>query len=90
MWVNLTIVRDARVSSICQQLQSLLEESQSEASKERKLRERSEMFSKELEQELESLKQRQLGRSPSASNLEASQEIARYDIPFCHDHTISL
>ena len=61
-----------------QQLQSQTDESQSEASRERKLRERSEAFSRELEQEIEALKQRQLGRSPSATSLEISQEVSRY------------
>ncbi len=69
------------------ELQSLLEESQSEASKERKLKDWSEQFSKELEAELDSLKQRQLGRSPSTTNLETSQEIARYGVNY---HSSSL
>lgn len=58
-------------------MQSSLEEAQAEASKEHKLRERAEMFSKELSQELEAMKQRSLGRSASSTNLEQAAEITR-------------
>ena len=40
----------------------MYEETQAEANRERKLRERSEHYSRELEQEIEQLKQRTLGR----------------------------
>ena len=59
------------------ELQSLLEEAQSESGKEKKLRERSDLFCKELEQELEALKQRNLGRSTSAASLVDAQELSR-------------
>ncbi len=63
--------------SLLLQMQSQLDEVASEASRERKLRERSEVFAREVEQEMEALKQRQLGRSPSTSSLEVSQELSR-------------
>uniref|UniRef100_A0A8C8SUJ2 Serine/threonine-protein kinase MRCK alpha n=1 Tax=Pelusios castaneus TaxID=367368 RepID=A0A8C8SUJ2_9SAUR len=48
-----------------------------EASKDRKLRERSEQYSKQLESELEGLKQKQVGRSPGVSSTEHQQEITK-------------
>uniref|UniRef100_A0A8D2LV96 Serine/threonine-protein kinase MRCK alpha n=1 Tax=Varanus komodoensis TaxID=61221 RepID=A0A8D2LV96_VARKO len=48
-----------------------------EASKDRKLRERSEQYSKQLENELEGLKQKQIGRSPGVSSTEHQQEITK-------------
>ncbi|XP_056672015.1 serine/threonine-protein kinase MRCK alpha isoform X12 [Monodelphis domestica] len=48
-----------------------------EASKDRKLRERSEQYSKQLENELEGLKQKQIGRSPGISSIEHQQEITK-------------
>uniref|UniRef100_A0A8D0L5F5 Serine/threonine-protein kinase MRCK alpha n=1 Tax=Sphenodon punctatus TaxID=8508 RepID=A0A8D0L5F5_SPHPU len=48
-----------------------------EASKDRKLRERSEQYSKQLENELVGLKQKQIGRSPGVSSTEHQQEIAK-------------
>uniref|UniRef100_A0A4W3HJG3 non-specific serine/threonine protein kinase n=1 Tax=Callorhinchus milii TaxID=7868 RepID=A0A4W3HJG3_CALMI len=51
------------------------EEAAAEASKERKLHERSEQYSKQLEEELEGLKQ--VGRSPGVSSTEHQQEVAR-------------
>jgi len=59
------------------ELQSYLEEAQAEASREKKLRERAELFSKELSQELEGLQQRSIGRSSSSSSLDLSQEVSR-------------
>ncbi|XP_013414269.1 serine/threonine-protein kinase MRCK alpha isoform X3 [Lingula anatina] len=58
-------------------LQTQLDESTAEASKQSKLRERSESYAKELEQEIETMKQKSLGRTPSTSNLETTQEINR-------------
>uniref|UniRef100_A0A8C6Y262 Serine/threonine-protein kinase MRCK alpha n=1 Tax=Naja naja TaxID=35670 RepID=A0A8C6Y262_NAJNA len=48
-----------------------------EASKDRKLRERSEQYSKQLENELEGLKQKQIGWSPGVSSSEHQQEITK-------------
>ncbi|XP_032603301.3 serine/threonine-protein kinase MRCK alpha isoform X15 [Taeniopygia guttata] len=48
-----------------------------EASKDRKLRERSEQYSKQLESEVEGLKQKQVGRSPGVSSTEHQQEITK-------------
>ncbi|NXI47835.1 MRCKA kinase, partial [Galbula dea] len=48
-----------------------------EASKDRKLRERSEQYSKQLEGEIEGLKQKQIGRSPGISSIEHQQEITK-------------
>ncbi|XP_066849722.1 serine/threonine-protein kinase MRCK alpha isoform X6 [Anser cygnoides] len=48
-----------------------------EASKDRKLREKSEQYSKELESEVEGLKQKQVGRSPAVSYIEYQQEITK-------------
>ncbi|NWV49388.1 MRCKA kinase, partial [Daphoenositta chrysoptera] len=48
-----------------------------EASKDRKLRERSEQYSKQLESEVEGLKQKQVGRSPGVSSIEQQQEITK-------------
>uniref|UniRef100_F7E1U8 Serine/threonine-protein kinase MRCK beta n=1 Tax=Ornithorhynchus anatinus TaxID=9258 RepID=F7E1U8_ORNAN len=57
-------------------LESQLEDAVAEASKERKLREHSESFSKQLENELEVLKIKQGGRGLSAT-LEHQQEISK-------------
>ncbi|XP_072356332.1 serine/threonine-protein kinase MRCK alpha-like isoform X3 [Scyliorhinus torazame] len=54
-----------------------VEQSAAEASKERKLRERSEQYSKQLEDELEGLKKKQIGRSPGVSSMEHQQEVAK-------------
>ncbi|XP_068925224.1 serine/threonine-protein kinase MRCK alpha isoform X3 [Petaurus breviceps papuanus] len=54
-----------------------VESAVAEASKDRKLRERSEQYSKQLENELEGLKQKQIGRSPGISSIEHQQEITK-------------
>ncbi|XP_067884042.1 serine/threonine-protein kinase MRCK alpha-like isoform X6 [Heterodontus francisci] len=54
-----------------------MEQSAAEASKERKLREQSEQYSKQLEDELEGLKKKQVGRSPGVSSTEHQQEVAK-------------
>ena len=59
------------------QIQTQLEESQSEASKQLKLRERSEQFCAELEQEIENHKQRLVGRPLSGVSLSDSQEACK-------------
>uniref|UniRef100_A0A8C0D0G8 non-specific serine/threonine protein kinase n=1 Tax=Balaenoptera musculus TaxID=9771 RepID=A0A8C0D0G8_BALMU len=57
-------------------LEAQLEDAVAEASKERKLREHSENFSKQIESELEALKMKQGGRGPGAA-LEHQQEISK-------------
>ncbi|XP_006839603.1 PREDICTED: serine/threonine-protein kinase MRCK beta [Chrysochloris asiatica] len=58
------------------ELEGQLEDAVAEASKERKLREHSENFSKQVESELEALKMKQGGRGPSAAS-EHQQEISK-------------
>ena len=59
-------------------LQSRSDEAEAEASKERKLRERSEEYTRNVEGELEKMQQRPHGRSPSLTSIEASQEVSRW------------
>uniref|UniRef100_A0A8C4RC54 non-specific serine/threonine protein kinase n=1 Tax=Eptatretus burgeri TaxID=7764 RepID=A0A8C4RC54_EPTBU len=59
------------------QLESKVEDFQAEASKERKLRERSDQYCRQMEEELECLKQKQMGRSAGVSSLEHQQEMGR-------------
>uniref|UniRef100_A0A7N4NIA7 Serine/threonine-protein kinase MRCK alpha n=1 Tax=Sarcophilus harrisii TaxID=9305 RepID=A0A7N4NIA7_SARHA len=59
------------------ELEVHVESAVAEASKDRKLRERSEQYSKQLENELEGLKQKQVGRSPGISSIEHQQEITK-------------
>ncbi|XP_053330292.1 serine/threonine-protein kinase MRCK beta [Spea bombifrons] len=58
------------------ELETQLEDAAAEASKERKLREHSENFSKQLERELEALKVKQGGRTPGVT-LEHQQELSK-------------
>uniref|UniRef100_A0ABI7X5L9 non-specific serine/threonine protein kinase n=1 Tax=Felis catus TaxID=9685 RepID=A0ABI7X5L9_FELCA len=58
------------------ELEARLEDTVAEASRERKLREHSENFSKQVESELEALKMKQGGRGPGAT-LEHQQEISK-------------
>uniref|UniRef100_I3KS58 non-specific serine/threonine protein kinase n=1 Tax=Oreochromis niloticus TaxID=8128 RepID=I3KS58_ORENI len=58
------------------ELEAQLDEAQTEASKERKLREHSEVYSKQLEAELQSLKSQQ-GRGVAAGGAEFHQELSR-------------
>ncbi|XP_035955401.1 serine/threonine-protein kinase MRCK beta isoform X2 [Halichoerus grypus] len=58
------------------ELETRLEDAVAEASRERKLREHSESFSKQVESELEALKMKQGGRGPGAT-LEHQQEISK-------------
>ncbi|XP_073784261.1 serine/threonine-protein kinase MRCK alpha isoform X4 [Danio rerio] len=53
------------------------EEWSAEAQKEKKLRERSEQFSRQLEEELDSIKQKHVGRSPSTGSSEQNQELSK-------------
>ncbi|XP_048386636.1 serine/threonine-protein kinase MRCK alpha-like isoform X7 [Stegostoma tigrinum] len=66
-----------RMERVKKELDVQMEKSAAEASKERKLRERSEQYSKQLEDELEGLKKRQVGRSPGVSSTEHQQEVAK-------------
>ncbi|KFO15303.1 Serine/threonine-protein kinase MRCK beta, partial [Balearica regulorum gibbericeps] len=69
--------QDIRKSEkIRKELEAQLEEVVAEASKERKLREHSEVFSKQLESELEALKLKQGGRAAGAT-LEHQQELSK-------------
>uniref|UniRef100_A0A4X1TQZ1 Serine/threonine-protein kinase MRCK beta n=1 Tax=Sus scrofa TaxID=9823 RepID=A0A4X1TQZ1_PIG len=65
-----------RADKCRKELEAQLEDAVAEASKERKLREHSENFSKQIESELEALKMKQGGRGPGAA-LEHQQEISR-------------
>uniref|UniRef100_A0A8V5G9G6 Serine/threonine-protein kinase MRCK beta n=1 Tax=Melopsittacus undulatus TaxID=13146 RepID=A0A8V5G9G6_MELUD len=72
-----TMRQDIRKSEkIRKELEAQLEEVVAEASKERKLREHSEVFSKQLENELEALKLKQGGRAAGAT-LEHQQELSK-------------
>ncbi|KGL84048.1 Serine/threonine-protein kinase MRCK beta, partial [Tinamus guttatus] len=69
--------QDIRKSEkIRKELEAQLEEVAAEASKERKLREHSEVFSKQLENELEALKLKQGGRAAGVT-LEHQQELSK-------------
>ncbi|NWU64914.1 MRCKA kinase, partial [Pterocles burchelli] len=59
------------------ELEVQAEAAAAEASKDRKLRERSEQYSKQLESEVEGLKQKQVGRSLGVSSIEHQQEITK-------------
>jgi serine/threonine-protein kinase MRCK len=63
--------------SLLQQLHGQVDEYRADSNKERKLRERAEQYSRELEQEIEAAKRKNLNRGPTASHLEMSQEISR-------------
>ncbi|XP_049445079.1 serine/threonine-protein kinase MRCK beta isoform X2 [Epinephelus fuscoguttatus] len=58
------------------ELEAQLDDTKAEASKERKLREHSEVYSKQLETELQSLKSQQ-GRGAAAGGAESQQELSR-------------
>ncbi|KAG8194299.1 hypothetical protein JTE90_004528 [Oedothorax gibbosus] len=62
------------------EFEARIEEAQSEATKERRLRERTEEYAHHLEDEMEALKQRHIGRAPSPVHLEALQEVNRLKI----------
>ena len=59
------------------QLQNQIEEYKSDSSKERKLRERAEQYTRELEQEIEGIKRKHLGKQSSPANIELTQEVSR-------------
>ena len=54
-----------------------MEEFKSESSKEKKLRERAEQYSRELEQEIEGIKKKNIGRTANPANIELTQEVSR-------------
>uniref|UniRef100_A0A8C9Z1W7 non-specific serine/threonine protein kinase n=1 Tax=Sander lucioperca TaxID=283035 RepID=A0A8C9Z1W7_SANLU len=58
------------------ELEAQLDDSRAEASKEKKLREHSEVYSKQLETELQGLKSQQ-GRGAAAGGVESQQEVTR-------------
>ncbi|XP_054720162.1 serine/threonine-protein kinase MRCK alpha-like [Uloborus diversus] len=62
------------------EFEARVEEAQSEATKERRLRERTEEYAHHLEDEMEALKQRHIGRAPSPVHLEALQEVNRLKV----------
>ncbi|XP_009993087.1 PREDICTED: serine/threonine-protein kinase MRCK alpha isoform X3 [Chaetura pelagica] len=66
-----------RTERLKKELEVQAEAAAAEASKDRKLRERSEQYSKQLESEVEGLKQKQIGRSPGLSSIEHQQEITK-------------
>ncbi|XP_075269234.1 serine/threonine-protein kinase MRCK alpha isoform X13 [Opisthocomus hoazin] len=66
-----------RTERLKKELEVQAEAAAAEASKDRKLRERSEQYSKQLENEVEGLKQKQVGRSPGISSIEHQQEITK-------------
>ncbi|XP_065535815.1 serine/threonine-protein kinase MRCK alpha isoform X4 [Lathamus discolor] len=66
-----------RTERLKKELEVQAEAAAAEASKDRKLRERSEQYSKQLESEVEGLKQKQVGRSPGVSSMEHQQEITK-------------
>nr|XP_056709921.1 serine/threonine-protein kinase MRCK alpha isoform X3 [Euleptes europaea] len=66
-----------RTERMKKELEVHAEAAAAEASKDRKLRERSEQYSKQLENELEGLKQKQIGHSPGMSSTEHQQEITK-------------
>ncbi|CAL1272600.1 unnamed protein product [Larinioides sclopetarius] len=59
------------------EFEARIEEAQSEATKERRLRERTEEYAHHLEDEMEAMKQRHIGRAPSPVHLETLQEVNR-------------
>lgn len=69
-----------RAEKLRRELETRVDEAQAESSKERRLRERSEEYCRQMEEEMERYKQKNvLGDSQNGiDNSEASQEIARY------------
>lgn len=66
-----------KADKLRRELEARVEEAQAEAMKERRLRERSEEYAHHLEEEMESMKQRHVGRVGTPSQVEANQEINR-------------
>ncbi|KAI8784639.1 serine/threonine-protein kinase MRCK alpha [Biomphalaria glabrata] len=59
------------------ELQNQLDESRSEASKEKRIRERAEQYTADLENEMENIKRKQRGRTADANIVELNQEISK-------------
>lgn len=59
------------------EMEAQAEEWSAETQKEKKLRERSEQYSRQLEEELEGIKQKQVGRSPSVGSSEQNKELSK-------------
>ena len=66
-----------RIEKSMYELQNQIEEYKSDSSKERKLRERAEQYTRELEQEIEGIKRKHLGKQSSPANIELTQEVSR-------------
>jgi serine/threonine-protein kinase MRCK len=69
-----------RAEKLRRELEARIEEAQGETSKERKLRERTEEYCKQMEEELEKLRQRSVisGDPNTLGHNKTSQEIVRY------------
>ncbi|XP_055028082.2 serine/threonine-protein kinase MRCK alpha isoform X3 [Misgurnus anguillicaudatus] len=59
------------------EMEAQAEEWSAETQKEKKLREHSEQYSRQLEEELEGIKQKQVGRSPSVGSSEQNKELSK-------------
>ncbi|XP_056284948.1 serine/threonine-protein kinase MRCK alpha isoform X3 [Pseudoliparis swirei] len=66
-----------KVEALRLETQAQAEEQSAEAQKERKLRERSEQYSRQLEEELEGLKLKQAGSSAAPASADQTQEVGR-------------
>ncbi|KAJ8679289.1 hypothetical protein QAD02_015076 [Eretmocerus hayati] len=66
-----------KAEKLRRELEGRIEEAMAETSKERKLRERSEEYCKQMQEETEKIRQRSMGNDASANNALATQEINR-------------
>ncbi|KAK3537795.1 hypothetical protein QTP70_018931 [Hemibagrus guttatus] len=66
-----------KVERTKKEMEAQTEENALEAQKEKKLRDRSEQYSRQLEEELAAMKQKQAGRSPAAGAPEQHQELTK-------------
>ncbi|XP_030623585.1 serine/threonine-protein kinase MRCK alpha isoform X1 [Chanos chanos] len=64
------------------EMEAQAEENAAEAQKEKKLRERSEQYSHQLEEELEGMKQKHVGRAPGPGPSEQNQELSKLRAEF--------
>ncbi|EGI68651.1 Serine/threonine-protein kinase MRCK beta [Acromyrmex echinatior] len=73
-----TLRHDIRkAEKLRRELENRIDEAMAETSKERKLRERSEEYCKQMQEEMEKIRQRSLGNDASANHALATQEINR-------------
>ncbi|XP_018047278.1 PREDICTED: serine/threonine-protein kinase Genghis Khan isoform X2 [Atta colombica] len=73
-----TLRHDIRkAEKLRRELENRIDEAMAETSKERKLRERSEEYCKQMQEEMEKIRQRSLGNDASANHTLATQEINR-------------